>query len=245
MNLNRDDGTQRVTVANVQPYNTIGFSTIIPPKTAYYTQTFGQAQHFHKDESVYISRMIVRIDTTGFWNIPVTEVFQKAGVPTTIAAGNYSDTQLQSIANVVIQSGANNYLILNNQPLQFAPKSNLQYVLGYQSFGTVLIPAGTLSTDTINSTGDLDVLYIASDLVNLGTPLGTNYITAVPSNIPVSSSGQTALGGAVEFDTGLIHYPLTKRMFNSINWVLNTAKGDPYIIQTDIVIFTQISMQKK
>lgn len=235
----------KVHVANIQPYTSIGFSVIIPPNTSLYTQNFNQVITFPDDDYVYISRIIARIDTTGFWNIPTNESFLLNGVPTTIAAGNYSDSDLQTIAQVTIQQGPNNYLVKNNQSLQFPQPAPLQYVLGYNSFGTSLIPPNTLSTSTIASTGDLDMLFIANDIVNISSPLGTNYITAISANLPVAATGGTNVGGAVEYDSGSIHYPLTKRSFNSINWLLNTAYGKPYLIQTPIVIFTQISSQKK
>lgn len=230
-------------IENIRPYTTSGIVTIIPSNTSTYNQYFSLPTVLDKRDYNYISRIIVRIDTSGIYNVPVAETFQKNGVPTTVQPGYYSSVgsdpnNLQNLtATTLSTTGANANKFITTQPLQFSAGSSLIYVLGFESFGTSVIPAGTIAGDTLNVTGDLDTLVLSASLIQAGTSLGSNPITIVTLDIQ-------SPGAAVTYsETSQI--ALSTLNFNTIQWSLNTAFGKPYIIQTPIVIFTQISSQKR
>jgi hypothetical protein len=227
-----------ITVDNQRPHSSFGFQTVIPARTSTYLQLIPQPVNLDTHSNNFISTIIIRIDSAGFYNIPTDETFQLNGAPATILRGNYTNAELQTIANVTFTaSGANSQKYTNTQSLQFIQNSNLAYVLGYQDLGTAVIPPNTIAPGTQNLTGDLDFLLIQSDLVSTGSAFNSNFVTAVPITI-------SAVGPAVGSIQNL-SLPLRSHNFSSILWSFFTAFGKPYVIDTPIVLFTQISSQKK
>lgn len=222
---------------NAIPEKSFGFSVNIPPNSPVFTQTFPYSANLSEDNFNYISRVTVRIDTTGIWNIPINETFKLNGVNTNIAAGNYNTSQLETLANVTIPvTGANAFLATNTQSLQFPLGSHLQFVLGYTSFGTNLIPASTIATSTLNQTGGYDFLAISSSLISPGGPFGSNYLVGIPINV---QAGQAVAS------TQNVVIPIVSTQFQSIIWSLYNAFGQPYNINSPVTIFIQIDVQKK
>lgn len=249
LNINKTYTDRHILVDNIQPYDTSGIITVIPAKEPLYNQFFLLSTVLNEKDFNYISRITVHVDTTGIWNIPVDETFENSGVQQTIRAGYYRikstpdgtaplPKDLAALCNLDFSTtGENAFKVRNNHTLKFASNSNLIYVLGYEDFGTNLIPILTVAGDTINETGDLETLVISSSLIQGGTTLGTNPMAIVV--LDVNSPGPAVVAS---FN---VHLPLNMFNFKNVTWTLSTAYGKPYIIQTPIVIFTQISSQQR
>lgn len=230
--------TTSVEVTNIKPYTSFGFSTIIPARTSRFLQELPQPANLDPNSYHYISKIIIRVDTSGIYNIPVDETFLLGGVSTNVTKGFYSNADLVTLANLNFSpSGPNANRFSNNQTLQFSANSNLIYVLGYQAFGTSLIPVSTIAGDTVNSTGDLDFMLLQSDLVQIGSSFNNNFLTALPIEVAAPGPAETTIQS--------MELPLRTHNFSSIDWSIFTAFGKPYIIETPIIIFTQITSIKK
>lgn len=228
----------RVRVDNIKPYNSFSFLTTIPSNTAIYNQSFPYSVNLKSDDYNYVSRVVVRVDTAGIWNVPVPETVEINSIPFNVNPGNYTISELESLFGVTIPiDGAFAFLAINTDTLQFSPGSNVQQILGYQSFGTNLIPVGTQATQAINQSGGLDFLSISSTLIQTGTGFGSNFLTAFPV------TPQT-LGVSVA-SIERMEVPILNNQFQSIQWFLTNASGLPYNINTPILIFTEISCIKK
>lgn len=229
---------QKTLVENIKPYRSFGFLTVIPPNTNTFTQSFPYSVNLSDSDYNYVSRMVVNFDTSGLYNVPVQEVFNLNGSPVTVDPGYYTLTQLQTLANVTVPlTGAFAFRTLNAQPLQFFANSKLVEIFGYQSFGTSLIPASTRSPDVFDQTSGLSILAISSTLNTTATGFGTNYLTVVPVISPSP--------GFVITDEKRMEVPIISNMFQTIQWILYGANGIPFVINTPITIFTEISCIRK
>lgn len=225
-------------VENIKPYRTYSFITTIPATTPVFTQIFPYSVNFSNNDYNYVSRISIRVDTSGIYNITTTEVFQLGGVATTIDPGYYTITQLQTIANVTIPvNGAGAFYVTNGSTLQFITNSQLASILGYSSFGTTLIPIGTKSTTPVDQTDGYDFLAISSSLISTSTGFGSNFLTTLPINI--------ASPGIVVSDEKRMEVPILNNQFQSIQWYIYTGNEKPFVINTPIIIFTEISSIRK
>jgi hypothetical protein len=230
---------KEVIVENIQPYTTFTIAVNIPPLSdGTYSQRFDQPTILPATDYNFISGVSIRIDTSGIWNIPVTEVFKLGGVPTTILAGCYDLPELRTLCNITVpETGANAFLTQTNQTLQFAPNSALIYVLGLQDYGTNLIPTNIFSADTVNITGDLDTLYVSNNLISQSTSFGGNFIAVFPLSI-------NKPGTVVTFSSSE-NIPIINPHIQEIVWSLYGANKRHYNIKTNIIITMKISSQKK
>jgi hypothetical protein len=230
-----------VNVANIQPYSIYGIPVVIPPGQSFVVQYFnGLSIALDPNEFNYIPYVSCRVDTSGIYNMPTSETFQLNGAPVVVAPGNYTLAQINTITNTTTPtSGANAFKTTNAQTLQFIQNSSLAIILGYQSFGTALIPAATLSTTTVNETANNDTILVSCDLIGESNSLGANYLGVF------NLSGNTS--GTIFFDRVFINppTPIVKTNFNSVRWTVQKFDGTPFICDAPIQIFYRFGSQKK
>jgi len=229
-----------LTIVNTTlPVGNQSFVFTIPPNTPTFQTNFNTRLANHNNYYRWVSDITYRVDTSGIYNIDTTQTitYLNPGLNTlVITPGYYTLSDLNTLFAPfmvpIASSGANAFkAISNGAPLVSVSLTNAPVIKQILAWPTSVGP-NFIALTPVDLTVGKDLMIVYADFVSQSAENNRTNLVAIPI-----SPGSGALGFIVN---GNFHSktPILpgKDVVGSVTITLTDAKGEPYIINTEVFL---------
>jgi len=221
------------------PVGNQSFVFTIPPNTPSFTTNFNTRLANHNNYYRWVSDITYRVDTSGIYNIETTQTitYSNPGLNTLVIQPGYYDlnninTLFAPFMLPIALSGPNSFrAVSRGAPLTSVSLVNapaVQKILAWPS----TVGANFVASTPVDLTVGKDLMVVYADFVSQSAENNRTNLVAIPI-----SPGTGTLGFIVN---GNFHSktPLLpgKDVVGSVTITLTDAKGDPYLINSEVFL---------